>query len=151
MKLEVREDPALEDLEVTIACPQVDSRVRRIVSAAELEERKLIGILDGYARVLDADEVLYAETVDGATFLYTADAVLRACATLADLEDHLKNTEFIRATRQMIVNLAHVQGLKPYLSARLELLMDNGERIVASRQFAPIIKERIGLKERTRK
>lgn len=145
MKLEVREDPALEDLEVTIACPRVDDRVRRIMAAAQLEERKLIGILDGYARVLDADEVLYAETVDGATFLYTADAVLRASATLADLEDHLKDTEFIRAARQMLVNLAHVQGLKPYLNARLELLMDNGERIIASRQFAPRIRHHIGL------
>lgn len=145
MKLEVREDPALEDLEVAIACPHVDSRVRRIMAAAELEERKLIGMLDGYARVLDADEVLYAETVDGATFLYTTDAVLRASATLTDLEDHLKNTEFIRAARQMLVNLAHVQGLKPYLNARLELLMDNGERVIASRQFAPQIRHRIGL------
>lgn len=145
MKLEVREDPALEDIEVTIACPHVDSRVRRIMAAAELEERKLIGMLDGYARVLDVDEVLYAETVDGATFLYTADAVLHASATLTDLEDHLKGTEFIRAARQMLVNLAHVQGLKPYLNARLELLMDNGERVIASRQFAPQIRHRIGL------
>ncbi|WP_276926892.1 LytTR family DNA-binding domain-containing protein [Parvibacter caecicola] len=145
MKLDVKEDPALVDVEVRIRCPRIDRRVRRIIEAAEIEDLRLAGQEGGFLRVVTADAVLYAETVDAKTFLYTADKVLETGLTLSELEAHLRGTEFVRATRQMLVNLAHVQGLRPYLNARLELALSNGERVVASRQFSPDIKKRIGL------
>lgn len=145
MNLNVKEDPSLDDIEVTIACPRIDRRVRRIVEAAERADLKLAGIADGYLHVVDEGDVLYIETVDGKTFLYTAEAVMESGASLSELESSLAGTEFVRATRQMVVNLAHVRRLRPYLNARLELVMDNGERVIASRQFAPLIKKRIGI------
>lgn len=145
MKLNVHEDPSLDDISVEIACPNIDRRVRRIIEAAEAEELRLAGMSEGYLRVIPASEALYVESVDGKTFIYTEKDVLESGITLAELESKLEGTEFIRATRQMLVNLAHVKGLRPYFNARLELVMDNGERIIASRQFAPLIKKRIGL------
>lgn len=145
MKLNVHEDPSLDDTSVEIACPRIDRRVRRIIEAAETEELRLAGMSEGYLRVVAVSDALYAESVDGKTFIYTEKDVLESGITLAELESELEETEFIRATRQMLVNLAHVQGLRPYFNARLELVMDNGERIIASRQFAPLIKKRIGL------
>ncbi len=145
VKLDVKEDPALADVEVRIRCPRIDQRVRRIIEATEIENLRLAGQEGGFLRVVAADAVLYAETVDAKTFLYTADKVLETSLTLSELEEHLRDTEFVRATRQMLVNLAHVQGLRPYLNARLELALSNGERVVASRQFSPDIKKRIGL------
>lgn len=145
MKLNVREDSSLEDIEIDIACPSIDHRVRRIIEAAEIEDKVLMGVTDGYLCKVKADDVLYAETVDGKTFLYTEGNVIEMGMTLAELEESLEDTEFIRASRQMLVNLAHVQGLRPYLNARLELALDNGERVIASRQFATTIKKRIGL------
>lgn len=145
MKLSVREDPAAAEIEVTVVCPRIDQRVQRIVAAVEMEDRRLAGVADGFLRVLSARDVLYAETVDGRTFLYGEDKVYEATATLAEIESHLAGTEFVRASRQMLVNLAHVSGIRPYLNARLELALDNGERLIASRQFAPVIKKRIGL------
>lgn len=145
MKLSVREDPAATEIEVTVVCPRIDQRVQRIVAAVEMEDRRLAGVADGFMRVLSAREVLYVESVDGHTFLYGEEKVYEAAATLAEIESRLAGTEFVRASRQMLVNLAHVSGMRPYLNARLELVLDNGERLIASRQFAPIIKKRIGL------
>lgn len=145
MELSVREDPALDDVRVRIDCPRIDGRVRRIVEAAEMEDRRLSGTSDGYLCMVGVAEVLYAETVDGRTFLYTEDKVVESALSLAELEAGLRGTEFVRASRQMLVNLAHVKGLRPYLNARLELALDNGERVVASRQYAPAVKHRIGL------
>lgn len=145
MKLSVQEDESLHDIEVSILCPKVDHRVRRIIEATEIENMKLAGMSEGYLCVVGINEVLYAETVDSSTFLYTEDKVLESGLSLAELESYLESTEFVRATRQMLINLAHVQGLRPYLNARLELMLDNGERVIASRQFSPAIKKRIGL------
>ncbi len=145
MKLSVQEDESLHDIEVSILCPKVDHRVRRIIEATEIENMKLAGMSKGYLCMVGINEVLYAETVDSSTFLYTPDKVLESGLSLAELESYLESTEFVRATRQMLINLAHVQGLRPYLNARLELMLDNGERVIASRQFSPAIKKRIGL------
>ena len=145
MKLSVQEDESLHDIEVSILCPKVDHRVRRITEATEIENMKLAGMSEGYLCMVGINEVLYAETVDSSTFLYTPDKVLESGLSLAELESYLESTEFVRATRQMLINLAHVQGLRPYLNARLELMLDNGERVIASRQFSPAIKKRIGL------
>uniref|UniRef100_A0A7C9NZ02 LytTR family transcriptional regulator n=1 Tax=Muribaculaceae bacterium Z82 TaxID=2304548 RepID=A0A7C9NZ02_9BACT len=144
MRLSVREDPALDDIEVTIACPQVDRRVRRIVEAVEMDGMRLACTVDGYMRMVDAGQVLYAETVDGRTFLYLERDAGETGLSLAQLEEGLAGTEFVRASRQVLVNLAHVRGIRPYLNARLELLLSNGERLVVSRQFAPSVKTRIG-------
>lgn len=89
--------------------------------------------------------MLYAETVDGATFLYTKEIVLETPLRLYELEDELSGTEFVRASKQMLVNFDHVQGIRPYLNARLQLLLDNGEAAIVSRQYAPAIKRKLGL------
>ncbi len=89
--------------------------------------------------------MLYIEAVNGKTFLYTAQAVLESSSCLQELETNLVGTEFIRASRQLLVNLAHLERLRPYLNARLELVLDNQEHLIASRQFAPAIKRRIGI------
>lgn len=145
MKINLEEDPTLENITVSIVCPAVDHRVRRIIEAAEMEDMRLVGMSEGYLRTVPANRVLYAESVDGSTFFYTEDAVMESNLTLADLESELAETEFVRATRQMLVNLAHVKGLRPYLNARLELILDNGEKVIVSRQYARTIKTRIGL------
>lgn len=145
MKITVNEDPSVEDIVVSIDCPRIDWRVRRIIEAAEMGERKLAGTSDGFLRMVDLNEVLYIESVDRNTFIYTADEVIESGISLTELDSELSDTELIRATRQMIVNLAHVAGIRPYLNARLELALDNGEHVIASRQFAPSIKRRIGL------
>ena len=145
MRLRIQEDPSANDIDVLIVCPKVDSRVRRIIEAAEEEASSVSGICDGFLFSLDSDEILYIETVDGKTFLYAREKVLESMLCLAALEAELAGTEFVRASRQMLVNLRHVKGLRPSMNARLELVLDNNEHVIASRQYAPAIKKRIGL------
>ncbi len=145
MNINVQEDPTVQDITVSIICPRIDDRIRRIIAAAEVSEMKLAGMSEGFLCMVDLADVLYIESVDRSTFIYKADKVVESNSPLSELEEELSDTELVRATRQMLVNLAHVNGIRPYLNARLELVLDNGEHIIASRQFAPTIKERIGL------
>lgn len=145
MKLTVEERPDLAEVEVTIRCPAIDRRVRAIMAAANAADRRLMGT-DGHGTFLvDAADVLYAETVDGRTFLYEDGRVLESPLRLYELENQLAGTEFVRASKSLIVNFDHVRGLRPYLNARLELILSNGEHVIASRQYAPSIKQKIGL------
>lgn len=145
MKLTVEERPDLEEAEVTIRCPAIDRRVRAIMAAANAVDCRLLGTDGTGTFIVEPSEVLYAETVDGRTFLYGRDCVLESPLRLYELEEALAGTEFMRASKSLIVNFDHVRALRPYLNARLELVLDNGESVIASRQYAPAIKQKIGL------
>ena len=145
MNVTITENPALDDIEVSVACPRIDERVQRIVSALGAFGRALVGERDGATYRLDVDDVCYAETVDGKTFLYTADAVYQTPLKLYELEERLAGTEFVRASKQMLVNFDHVASIRPALNARLQLMLDNGEAVIVSRQYAPAIKRKLGL------
>ena len=145
MNVTITENPALDDIEVSVACPRIDERVQRIVSALGAFDRALVGERDGATYRLDVDDVCYAETVDGKTFLYTADAVYQTPLKLYELEERLAGTEFVRASKQMLVNFDHVASIRPALNARLQLMLDNGEAVNVSRQYAPVIKRKLGL------
>ena len=145
MNVTITENLALDDIEVSVACPRIDERVQRIVSALGAFDRALVGERDGATYRLDVDDVCYAETVDGKTFLYTADAVYQTPLKLYELEERLAGTEFVRASKQMLVNFDHVASIRPALNARLQLMLDNGEAVIVSRQYAPVIKRKLGL------
>ena len=145
MNVTITENPALDDIEVAVACPRIDERVQRIVAALGAFDRTLTGERDGATYRLDVDDVCYAETVDGRTFLYTADAVCQSPLKLYELEDRLAGTEFVRASKQMLVNFDHVEAIRPALNARLQLMLDNGEAVIVSRQYAPAFKRKLGL------
>ena len=85
------------------------------------------------------------ETVDGRTFLYTEDAVYQTPLRLYELEDRLEGTEFVRASKQLLATFDHVKAIRPAINARLQLLLDNGEAVIVSRQYAPSIKRKLGL------
>lgn len=145
MKLTVEEHADVTDIEVDIRCAAVDRRVRALVAAASALDRRLVGTLDGATIILDASDVLYAEAVDGRTFLYGRERVLESPLRLYELEEQLAGTEFVRASKSLLVNFDHVRALRPYLNARLELILSNGEHVIASRQYAPTVKAKIGL------
>ena len=145
MNVTITENPALDDIEVSVACPRIDERVQRIVASLGAFDRVLIGERDGATFRVGVEDVCYAETVDGKTFLYTADAVYQTPLKLSELEERLAGTEFVRASKQMLVNFDHVASIRPALNARLQLMLDNGEAAIVSRQYAPAIKRKLGL------
>ena len=137
MNVTITEDPRLADIEVAVSCPRIDERVQRIVAGLNAFERKLTGERDGATYRLDIDGICYVETVD--------DAVYRTPLRLYELEDKLAGTEFVRASKQLLANFDHVVAIRPAINARLQLLLDNGESVMVSRQYAPAIKRKLGL------
>ena len=145
MRLSVEENPQVQDVEVSIVCPSIDGRVRAVMAAVGALDRKLLGEAEGSLHVVAAAEVLYVESVDGRTFLYTEGMVLESRLRLCEVEDALSGTEFVRVSKAALVNFDHIRALRPYANARLELILGNGEHLLASRQYAPAIKRKLGL------
>lgn len=70
MNVTITETPQANGISVAIECPRIDERVQRIVASLNAFDRKLTGTRDGATLIVAIGDVLYAETVDGSTFLY---------------------------------------------------------------------------------
>lgn len=149
MKVTVEEDRALAEPEVVIRCRCMDEGVARLAELLRLSDARLTGVRDGATHILDPGQVLYIDTADRATFLYTADGVYETPLRLYELEERLAGREFLRVSKSAIINFDQVRALRPDFGGRMRLTMSNGEVVMANRQYVPAIKARLGLgKER---
>ncbi len=145
MKVTVEECPGLEQTEVSVRCPRLDGQVSRLVELLRLSDARLTGEKDGETCILDGSEVLYIDTVDRGTFLYTEEGVYQTRLRLYELEEQLTGWDFIRVSKSAIVNFDRVRSLRPDFGGRMRLTMSNGEVVVANRQYVPAIKAKLGL------
>ena len=56
-----------------------------------------------------------------------------------------RGTDFLRVSKSAIVNLSKVRKLVPSISGRFEAVLKNGETVVISRQYVPLLKKHFGL------
>lgn len=149
MKISIQEDPQVQEVEVAIRCRSTDGQVAKILEALASVQpepaRKLTGWREGQAYLLDPADVLYADTADRRTFLYTAGEVFETELRLYELEERLRERGFLRAGKSCLINFDAIRSLRPDLGGRLRLTMMNGENIYVSRQYAPGVKQRLGL------
>ena len=113
MKIRMEEDPSEEDLEITIRCRQTNEQVIRILEMLRMADRKLTGHKDQQTYLLDVSQVLYIDTVEKKTFLYTETEVYETPLRLYELEERLESCDFFRASKSLIINFNQIQSLKP--------------------------------------
>ena len=143
MKVEIEQDSGLKAPEITIRCPAIDEDILRIVAMLRVQEQKITGILDGDWHLLDAKSILYFESVDKRTFCYTRGAVYECPLRLYEIEEKLGGADFLRISKATVVNFRAIQSIHPDFGGRLTLTLENGERQCVSRQYAPLIRQKL--------
>ena len=146
MKLTIQTDENMEDLKIEITCRQLTSDVERIIAAIRMLDHQLTGNKNGEVHLLEVREIIYAESVDRKCFLYTDRDVYESALKLYELELQLANYGFFRISKSMLINLHNIKSLKADINRKLRVTMNNGEQIIASRQYADELKARIGVK-----
>ncbi|MEM0962836.1 MAG: LytTR family DNA-binding domain-containing protein [Bacteroidota bacterium] len=77
--------------------------------------------------------------------LYVRDEKPLVLRSLNALESRLDPAVFFRASRQHLVNLAHVTGLEDWFGGTLRAVLDGGETVELSRRQAQRFRERTSL------
>lgn len=145
MKLNIEEDEELKETEISIHCPKIDETVLALVAAVRSLEHRLMGLREGRMFVLEPHEVLYFESVDKTTFLYTAKEVYETPMRLYEIEERYAAAGFFRAGKASVINLRQIKVINPLLGGRIEVVLENGEKRVVSRQYAPILRRKLGI------
>lgn len=145
MKLTVNQSPDCEETQIVIHCKTLDESVLRVMTAVGAIEKKFTGIKDGKTFVLETDHIYYFESVDKKTFIYTKDDVYETPLRLYELEDRFISLGFFLASKATVINLDKVKSLNPIISGKIEVLLENGERLFVSRRYVSGLKSLLNM------
>lgn len=129
-----------ETLKVIIKCRQLNDDVLRLKCHIELFDRKIQAKRNNITYFIDSLDVLYFESVNNRTFLYTANDVMEVKLRLYELETFLSEKDFIRISKSQIVNINKIKALKPELNRTILATMCNGEQLYISRKYVKAIR-----------
>ena len=131
MKISIHTDSQAEETEIQITCRHLTPQLEKVISML---------------RILDISKILYIDTADKKTFMYTKDDVYESCLKLYELEEELKEFDFFRAGKSCIINLRQIQAIRAELDRKLRVTMTNGEQLTVSRQYADYVRKKLGVK-----
>ena len=144
LKIEILE--GCESIEVIIKCPRATEDIHRLESLLYGYAKKFSCVKDGITYLIDIRDVLYFETVDKRSFLYTEADVYELTLKLYEIEEMLSDAGFIRSAKSQILNMHKVSSLCPDFGGRIEATMEGGEKLIVSRQYAKSLRERLRLR-----
>ena len=145
MKIRI-EQTSVEENEVILRCAQLDDEMLRVLSLLRSGMQKLLVWNEQRETLpLSVSKVVYCETVEEKTFVYTHDGIYQTALSLAELEDRWGDLGLFRAGKSSVMNLHEIQKLKNCGSGRIEALLTTGEKIIISRRYAPMLRERLGM------
>lgn len=87
----------------------------------------------------------YCESVVDIPFSIPPLPFIRLALTLAELEGRYGELGYLRVSKSAVINLAPHPQPEERTSGRIEASLENGERLVVSRHYAPLLRERLGL------
>lgn len=138
-----KENPAEED-EIIVKCDSLDESIIRLLNALKHGKDKLSLHKDSNIVLVDYSEILYFESVDDRVFAYTKDQVYESKQKLYQLEEELPSN-FLRASKAVIVNVNKIENLAPDFSGRIEATLCNNCKVIFSRMYVSVLKQHIGL------
>ncbi len=144
MEVKLLTDETVAEPEVTVRCGAVTPEVERLLAMLNMLNRHLAVRKEGAYYNLSLDQIIYMESVDRKTFVYTPEEIYESSLRLYELEEQLEG--FFRVSKSFLINLQKIQSLKADINRRIRVTMQNGEQIMASRQYADALKKRLGVK-----
>ncbi len=145
IKITMEELPAGAEEEIIIRCSSPDEEILKLIYALKSRREKLACTEDGSIVMIEPRSVYYFESVDDKVFAYCESKVYEIRRKLYELEQQFENTDFLRVSKSVIVDLSKVTKLTPGFNGRFEAILDNGEKVVISRQYVPALKKKLGL------
>ncbi|WP_225744829.1 LytTR family DNA-binding domain-containing protein [Marinilactibacillus sp. Marseille-P9653] len=145
MKLKLVEDKSLKETLVNITYGVFDKRVQKIIDVIEESDLQLKGVMDDHEYVVESNDIYYLETVENKTFLYTESKVLENKEKLYQLEKRLQETSFVRISKSVLLNMDHLESVRPLPNYRLEAHLKNHEKLVINRHYIKDVKAYLNL------
>lgn len=146
MKISININENSSNTEIVINCSALTPETERIIAALRMLDSQMTVTKNGEVYILDVAKIVYVESVDRKTFVYTEGDCFESRLKLYEMEQQLCQSGFLRISKSCLVHLKYIRSLRAELDRKLRLTLDNGEQIIVSRQYADDLKHRLGVK-----
>lgn len=145
MKITIETLPEGGEEEIIIRSNNLDSNLMELIYSIKAGRSKLTAFSNGEILKLVPGEIYYFESVDNQVCACCEKSVYEVKQKLYELEQIYDHTDFLRISKAMIVNVSKITKIVPMFNGRLEAVLQNGERVVISRQYVPDLKKKLGV------
>ena len=146
MKINLDIDGKYDDTEVIIRAPHLNNDIERMVAMMRMIDMQIAVRKDNETYLLETDKILYIEAVDRKTFVYTNSENYESELKLYEIEQELIERDFLRISKNSIVNLRKIKSLKTDVNRKIRITLQNGEQIVVSRMYSDELRRKLGLR-----
>ena len=143
MKITINADSHYTDIEIIVNCPQISDEIEKALSVLRMLDMKLTGRKDGRQYILEAADIMYIESTDKRTFIYTTSDIYESPFRLYELEAKLADGDFLRASKNCIFNINHIKSIAPDFDRRLIVVMEKDIKLIVSRQYSQAVKQKL--------
>ncbi len=145
MKITINQDATADETEITVRCREITPALAEVIASLSLTDSTVTGSRNGEIFFVSLSDIFYFESVDGQVFFYDTDGMYETATPLYKLEELTVGTSFARISKSCIANLRRVRSIKREGNSRLCATLTNGEKLIVSRQYLPVIRERLGV------
>lgn len=131
--------------EIIIRTNTMDSDIINLIYAVKAGRNRITAFYENEIVQLDSKEVYYFESVDNKVYACCEKKVFEIKQKLYELEEIYKQTDFVRISKSMIVNISKVSKIVPMFNGRLEGVLCNGEKVIITRQYVTNLKKKLGI------
>ena len=146
MKINIDVDSKYTDIGVDIHVPSLTPEVEKIISLMRMMDMQIAVRKGDETVLLDVGEILYIEAVERNTFIYTEKETYESALKLYEFEQQLSEKDFIRISKQSILNLRKVKSLRSDINRKIRVTLQNDEQIIVSRMYSDELRKRLGVK-----
>jgi DNA-binding LytR/AlgR family response regulator len=143
MKLAINIDERYTETEIVVNCSQMSDEVNKLVASIQIFDMKIAGRKDSREHILDIVDIMYIESIDKRTLLYTLTDSYENSFKLYELEAKLEPRGFLRVSKNCLVNINFITSIETESNSRLILTMPRDIQLIVSRLYATEIKQKL--------
>ncbi len=147
MKIKLTQQKEQNEIEVEIKYCEMNNMVKHLVKRLENYRYHICGDDNGRIYKIDVDDIFYIESVDRKTFIYSTKQVFRTEKKLYQILEELKSHDFVQINKSVIVNINVLESMEMLANSRIQVTLQNGEKLNATRTYIPNIKRAFNKEE----
>lgn len=145
MKLIIKQSPDVTENQITIECSYISPQLERIIK----EIRSMDCVVNGregdnWYRI-PLDEIVYFDSVDSKTFLYSKQKCYEVKESLGELEQRYRNMNFLRISKNTLIHLDKMKSTKVLPFSKMEVTMVSGEKLIVTRHYLENFRKSFGI------
>ena len=145
MRIEIIEEPLIDEIEIQIKCKEKNEYVKQLAATIFEEQLIINGRIENEFTQIYSRDIYYFESVDNKTYIYCKDNVYENDMKLYELEQKLAGTKFTRINKACIMNIAKLKKVKGQINGRLLATLSNGEKLIINRSYVQEVKRKLNI------